>query len=205
MRELRAVATSKGKAKARLRRKASKTRKRMIREVALNRGLPPDIEKALASSSAKAAKAKYSRFWGLDSPEHVEVFEIPGPKNQVLVGMGTGKAILADGPEGKFTKKWSSSRGRKTIVTNAAGNRIMILSGKRCRDKKQKLTFLGYAAETHYVPTAAMEASGTFKKGKYWVHRHSDKRGKWPKVYGDQAGNLVYGPGTYTIDDWIRR
>lgn len=202
--------------------KASRSRKRMIAanrehpadakrlkydERALREQMPAEYQKALKKleSTAEGRKAlkRYRKFWGLPFPPEIKVLELPGPKNKtkVLVGMGkTGKG-------GKFTdgsRDWQP-RGTRLAATDADGKRIFLLTGKNSKSADTRLRKVGRVKETHYVPTPDQERAGTFKEGKYWVHRHDDDGGKYPEVFQDVAGNFIYGPGTYRVTDWIRR
>jgi len=211
-----------GKKKSKFHRIASKHRKRMI---AANRRKHPkrrklnfaraghahnrkfnNFDKITQSRSGKKALARYRKFWGIEFPTSVKQGRTPGSSNhEFLVGMGISpKVILADGPKGKETRKWEV-KGKRTLATNVTGTRMFVLSGKNSNDRSEKLKFVGYAPETHYIPTKKMENAGTHKKGKYWIHKHDDDGGRWPKVYQDSAGNFLYGPGTYSVTDWIRK
>lgn len=171
------------------------------------------LQRVSKSAGGRKALKKYKKFWGIPYPTNVSQFKIPGnlpgaggrKGKAVLVGMGRSPMIvLANGPKGKATQI-RRFRRKGVAAFNINGNRIYLLSGKQSRRKGSKLKFIGWAAETHYVPTGPMEKAGTFKKGRYWVHEHHESGGKWPKAYVDSAGNVIYGPGTYRITDWIRR
>jgi hypothetical protein len=155
------------------------------------------------SAEGQKALARYKKFWGI-MPTNIRVIEMPGPKSQKKFLVGMGRA----GKGGKIQLKnggTTSAKGAKWVATDANGKRIFLLSGNDSNAPKAELREIGKVEETHYVPTVAQEKAGTFKKNKYWVHRHDDDNGKFPTVYQDQAGNYVYGPGTYTVTDWIRR
>jgi hypothetical protein len=175
------------------------------------RKMPGGFKKILTrlrgTAQGRAALRRYSKFWGLPYPTEIKIVDLPGPKNKtvVLVGMGkTPEVHLADGPKDRF-KSRKKVRGSYMAAFDARGRRIFILSGKPSKESKQRLSFVGFAPETHYVPTVMMENAGTFKAGKYWVHKHDDEGGRWPRVRRDQAGNFIYDPATYTVTDWIRR
>ena len=169
--------------------------------------MPEDYEKALAklkkTAKGRAALKKYKQFWGIPYPTEILYYDLPGP-SKVFVGMGRGKARLADGPKGNH-RKVKGQRKQGIPVFEPDGKRIWVLSGKNSSASRQELKDAGYVAETHYIPTDDMEAAGTKKAGKYWVHKHDDDGGEWPKVKEDQAGNLVYDTGTYRVTDWIYR
>lgn len=170
-------------------------------------GFKKILERVKGSAQGRAALRRYSKFWGLPFPTGIKVVDIPGPKNKtvVLVGMGrTPEVHLADGPKGRSKKRWKL-RGKYMAAFDAAGRRIFILSGRNSGASRASMKAVGFAPETHYVPTGGMERAGSFKAGKYWVHKHDDEGGRWPLVRRDQAGNFVYDPSTYTVTDWIRR
>jgi hypothetical protein len=150
----------------------------------------------------KKALARFKKFWGI-MPTRIRVVKLPGPSNKVEVLVGMGRA----GKGGKILTPAGAraAKGAKFVATDADGKRIMLLSGRNSSDTRQRLRPVGLVEETHYVPTDDQEDAGTFKRNKYWVHRHDDDGGKFPPVYQDQAGNYVYGPGTYRVTDWIRR
>jgi len=160
-------------------------------------------EQVLSMKEGRKALDKYIEFWGIP-PTRIRVFKMPGPsdKAKVFVGMGhTGKGGKIIAPDGRKTR----AKGVRFAATDADGRRIFLLTGKDSDAKSPQLRKVGVVEETHYVPTTAMEKAGTFKKNKYWVHRHDDEGGEFPEVFKDQAGNYIYGEGTYRINDWIRR
>jgi len=165
------------------------------------------LERVLQTKEGKTALSRYRAFTGLPFPTEIKILELPGPKTKVkvLVGMGKSPEVqLADGDE-KTATRVKKLKGSRIAATDAQGKRIYILSGRKGQASKAKLKFVGYAPETHYVLTRDEENAGSFKKNKYWVHEHKDESGRWPKVYVDQFGNFVYGPGTYRVGKWIRR
>lgn len=219
---LRKLSHARGSAYKIARKKASLQRKRLIArnkshaEDVLRRKIDVDdyernmpehfrelYEEFKNSAEGRKAIARYKKFWGI-MPTNIRVIEMPGPKSKkkFLVGMGrAGKGGKIQGKDGRTT----NAKGAKWVATDADGKQIFLLSGKDSHASKAELREIGKVEETHYVPTVAQEKAGTFKKNKYWVHRHDDDNGKFPKVYVDQAGNYVYGPGTYSVTDWIRR
>jgi hypothetical protein len=154
-----------------------------------------------ASPEGRKALARYRKFWGI-MPTEIRDVDVPGTgRGRIVVGMGKagkGKIWMPDGRK-------VPARGAKLVACDATGRRIMLLTGKSSRAPKARLREVGVAEETHYIPTADQEKARTFKRNAYWVHRHDDDGGKFPKVFRDQAGNYRYGPGTYTVTDWIRR
>ena len=158
------------------------------------------------SAEGRKALARYKKFWGLPYPMNIRKINLPGPKNKkvFLVGMGKSPQVqIADGPKGK-AKQVKKYKKNRIAAVSADGKQIFILTGKN-GSGKGKRKYLGYVPETHYIPTPAMEGAGTFKRGKYWCHLHSDEGGKWPKARMDEAGNVIYDKGTYSVSDWIRR
>lgn len=174
---------------------------------AYERDMPPEMKKLYTKvkSTAEGRKAlkRFKKFWGI-MPTEIRIVDVPGPRNktQVVVGMGKaghgGKILLKNG-------KTSKAKGAKWVATDADGKQIFLLTGKNSNAGQRELEELGVVEETHYVPTAKQENAGTFKKDAYWVHRHDDEGGKFPRVYRDQAGNYIYDRGTYRVTDWIRR
>lgn len=165
------------------------------------------LAKAMKTKDGKKALKKYQQFWRLKYPTEIKVMNLPGPKNKTVVLVGMGRSpnmLLADGPKGSSQKK-KKVKGRYTVATDPNGRRIMLLSGVNTSESKQVLRDVGFAPETHYIPTSRMEKAGTPKKGKYWVHKHDDDGGRWPRVKQDQAGNFIYDPGTYRVKAWIYR
>lgn len=222
MRALHAYARAHGNSRARLRRKASRLRLRMIgrnRKHAadetepkqygkLKRGMPRAYKKLLAKLKGKGARKaldKYRKFWGIPYPTNIQAVKSKrGTGTRYLVGMGVSPAVsLANGPRGKATKV-KRLRGKRVVATDAAGRKIYVLASLTKPIGKNK-RFVGYAPVTEYIPTRDMEAAGTFKKGRHWVHEHHDEGGKWPKVFKDSSGNFIYGRGTYRIGKWIRK
>jgi hypothetical protein len=218
---------ARGRKKKVLRKKASHYRKRMIgRKVRRNRShgvrsnlsgygnlksqMPRDYRQAFdrisKSRTGKKALARYRRFIGIPVPTNISMIKDGSKGTKYLVGMGRAPVVLlADGPEGKH-RKIKKIKGKWIGATNSAGTRIYLLKKNSRGPVGKNLKFVGYAPETHYVLTPAQEKAGSFKRGKYWVHRHGkEEKGKWPKVYRDSSGNYVYGPGTYRVSDWIRR
>jgi hypothetical protein len=94
---------------------------------------------------------------------------------------------------------------RRRIAFDTTGRKVFILSNGSQQSFGKNLRFVGFARESHYIPTRDMEKAGSFKKGKYWIHKHDDEGGRFPKVFKDAAGNFVYAPGTLRIGEWMRR
>jgi hypothetical protein len=193
---------------ARNRKHPADAQKRKISKAGLAEKMSPAYKKMLAkvegTAEGRKALARYRKFWGIPYPTDIRIIDLPGPKTKTKFLVGMGRA----GKGGKIQKKdggTTRAKGAKIAAVDASGKQIFLLSGRNSTAPEQKLTEVGVAEETHYVPTGTMEKAGTFKKNKYWVHRHDDDGGRFPKVYKDQAGNYVYGRGTYSVTDWIRR
>lgn len=223
---LRKLRSANGRQRLRLRRQAAKARRLMI---AANDFWHPEDEgaetvtrehirqaKKLMPSSyrnalgmmkgmrhSKAALAKYRQFWGLAFPPEISLHPDGEKKLHVVTGLGRSpKVILA--PE-RGSKQRRVFKGRRVLAYEPGKKRLMIFDPRSRKPIGKGLRFAGYAVETHYIPTPKQEKAGTFKSGKYWVHKHDDDGGTWPPVYKDSAGNFIYGKGTYTVDRWLRR
>jgi hypothetical protein len=176
--------------------------------LAYERSMPADFrreyQRVKASPEGRQALARYKKFWGI-MPTEIKSGELPGGnqrRTKFLVGMGkAGKGGKILTPAGSTM----TAKGAKLVACDASGKQIILLSGKNSTAPKAKLKEVGVVEETHYIPTSSQERAKTFKRGAYWVHKHNDDGGKFPKVYKDQAGNYVYGPGTYKVTDWIRK
>jgi hypothetical protein len=218
MSTLRRYAKAKGRRKTILHRKASKLRRRLIAANAqeemprleyakdLPKRMPAQYKRmlteALRTKGGRAALARYRKFTGLPWPTEIIAVETPGRGKRTLVGMGmTPNLVLADRQGGKSRKV----RQKGIVTCSPNGRQIFVLTGRDSKAKKPRIRQIGYVAETHYVPTRLEESAGTFKRGRYWVHKHDDAGGRYPKAYKDQAGNVIYGKGTYKVTDWIRR
>jgi hypothetical protein len=182
------------------------------RGVAYNRGrgMPEDYKQKLdqiaKTNTGKKALHKYRQFWGIPHPTDIDEMEDGKSKNTVLVGAGrTTGVYLADTSnyEDK-TKTWNIKRAGR-IAFDVNGRRVFILSNGSQKNFGKDLKFVGYARETHYIPTGKMEKAGSFKKGKYWIHKADDDGGRFPRVYKDKAGNFIYAPGTLRINKWMER
>lgn len=167
-----------------------------------------ELEKVSSIKEGKAALRKYRKFWGIPLPPEISEIEVPGKVGKVLVGLGTTPyAFVADGPKGKSTKV-RKIKGPFMAVCDSKGKRLMLIrksNQHKSWSGPRKLTPIGWAPETHYVPSKDVEAAGSFKRGKYWVHKHDDDGGRWPKVSQDQAGNIIYAGSTLKIGKWMER
>lgn len=156
------------------------------------------FRKATASREGKRALRKFQQFWGIPLPPEIEV--VPGgSKLRVQAGMASVPQIVVhDG------KRKRTIRGNWRGAFDGSGRRITLFK-RRGLPKRPRWRYLGRVVETHYVPSKSIERAGSFKKGTHWVHEHHDERGKWPRAFVDQAGNVRYARGTYRINKWIRR
>lgn len=184
--------------------RAARVRRRMINPQHWGNAL----KSVQVNAQGRKALAKFKKFWGLRAPTQIELIEGTKGKARFLVGMGySPNVVLASRPNkrGENVKriKTKKVRGRFAVACDPAGRRIYLIRKKRGPIGK-KLRFVGYAAETHYIPNRRVEKAGSFKRGKHWVHSHADEGGRFPKVYRDSSGNFIYGPGTYRIGKWIR-
>lgn len=99
--------------------------------------------------------------------------------------------------------KFKRMRHAGTLACSPNGKKLYILRSNRGLSKRKKL--VGWATTTEYIPTRGIEKAGSFKSGQFWIHKHADDKGKWPKVYRDSNGNYHYGLGTYKVGKWIER
>ncbi len=228
--KLRRRAKKKSSRWAKLGRKASAYRKRMI---ASNRGHPRQTRKvksvsmspesrrlyqqATRTKEGKAVAKRFKQFWALPGPPSVK--KIPGgPKKLIpLVGMGHNDQVhISTGNKGEKGKKTRVIRGQWYAATDATGKHVILLS--KNRPMSGGLKFVGYAPITYYVPPKDVEAAGTHKAGFVWKHEHGQADGKaipkneltWPKVFADRDGkldsssNFVYGSTKHgKITTWM--
>jgi len=175
--------------------------------------MPEPYKQALSNYAAtkegRKALSRYRKFWGVPYPVELDDYEIPGPNKTVrMVGLGTTPhAYISGKPQGKGGRA-RRIKGPFLVVADANGKQVMLLrkrKSKQRRGNRRKKKFLGWVPQTDYVPSAALEKAGTFKRGKYWVHKHDDEGGTWPKAWQDQQGNIIYGPSTLRVDKWMRR
>jgi hypothetical protein len=154
----------------------------------------------LKTRRGRKAERRRRLFWG--TPYPTEIAEFGGSGRRVpMAGMGRTTEVMIAPKRGARPRR---IRGSWAGAFDSSG-RVIYLFTKRGLPPKPRWRFVGYAAETHYLPTAAIEKAGSHKRGKYWVHEHADEGGKWPKVFQDQWGNFRYGKGTYKIGKWIRK
>ena len=166
------------------------------------------LHQVLKTRGGKAALARYRKFTGLPFPTEIVVKELPGAKSRKTVLVGMGKS---PGPQLESGRKVRGMTSRLPwyVATDARGKRIMLIPAKGNVTGRASVRRAGKVAETHYVLTPAEESAGTFKRYKYWVHKHNDEGGKHPEGYWVKGSNgrkmFVYAPGTYSVGKWIRR
>lgn len=150
----------------------------------------------------KRGRKLFSRFWGVKTPPALnEMPDVPGiPKH--LVSLGISPAVtVADGTKRNHSRVFRIVR-RGTLAATPDGKRMFILTGKA--PKKKGTRYIGRISQTEYIPHAGIEKSGSFKKGRHWVHEMGEEGGEWPKAYQDDAKNILYARGSYRIGKWIR-
>lgn len=199
------------------------------------------FDEMFRSGRGRKTLQRYRKFWKLPYPTAIQT--IPdGPKDSgrkiPLVGMGYAPevhiSLSREGTAGERVK----IRGKWWVACDPVGRKIYLLTGKKPKlpltGNTRKLPALGYAPETHYIPTPDMEKAGTHKAKLHWVHLHSDDSGINPVIRADVSAakarkvgktlsrarslrqklkalgigrktNFVYDRATYTITDWIRR
>lgn len=162
--------------------------------------------KATRSASGKMAERRFRKFWKIPHSTRISWFDDKALKRLklgALVGMGKSDRVVLKTARGKQTL-----RGSWRPFSDAKGKRILLLS-----KRKIQLPFkmVGRAAETWYYATKEINKAGSHKANTMWRHLHTDAGGKPPLIYADRNGkvdrnsNFVYGRGTYSVTDWIRR
>ena len=209
---------------AKLRRKASAYRARMV---AFNRHhartqmsrfskkqmdrLSPSVKNFLKqiapTREGQQTQRRFRRFWKIPVPPRITYMPNGIDDMTLLVGMGfTPEVHLADSRKKNANRR--VIKGRWTVATDSSGRYILLLSGRK---PKPPFVEVGYAPETNYIATKDLEQAGTFKRWSHWKHKHTDAGGKYPVVLADGGGkvnaktNFFYGRGTYSVTDWIRR
>lgn len=158
--------------------------------------------------AGRAALKAYEMFWELPYPPELQVRKLKDARGRkkggiwITAGLGRSPLVLLAKKRGGKVRR---IKGNRQLALDPLSRRLLILNPTSKGPIGEKLKFVGFAPETHYVPTRKMELLGTFKKGKYWVHSHDDDGGQWPEVYRDSSGNFIYGKGTYKVDRWLRR
>lgn len=216
---LRRLVKSKKKAHSRLRRKASAYRRRMIANppCELKGDAKKVYQRLLKTNTGKQVARRFQKFWKIKCPPSIQMIKGGGSKITPLVGMGyTHEVHISDGDKGQRGRKNKVVRGRWTVCTEKSGKQVLLLTN---RPLQPPLKEVGYAPETHYVPTPDVEKAGTHKAGSHWRHKHGEddehkgiprKLLHFPKVYADRNGkvdgksNFVYGKTPKgKITDWM--
>lgn len=209
----------------------------------LKKKMPPKyrriFDEMFQTQTGRKTIQRYKKFWKLPLPTAFQIMP-DGPKDSgkkvPLVGMGYAPevhiSLARKGGGGDRVK----IRGRWWVACDPVGRKIYLLTGKKPKlpltGNTRKLSAIGYAPETHYIPTRDQERAGTHKAKLHWVHLHSDDGGTNPVIRADvRAGkgsakkfsrartlrqklkalgvgrktNFVYDRATYTVTDWIRR
>ena len=178
-----------------------------------SKALARRLNRLMSSATGKSLLRRTRKFWNVPFPPAVSY--LTGEKERALRSLGI-RGLMSMGRSDRVViraakKKRAPTkilRGKWKPYADVSGRRILMLSGKAI-----KLPFVkvGVAPETWYFPTKAMEALGTDKARTMWRHLHTDDGGKPPDLYADRGGkidrnsNFVYGRGTYSVTDWIRR
>jgi len=161
-------------------------------------GFRRSYRKFLQLKGGRKVAGKFSQFNGIPVP--TEIMELRGHGKKVpFAGMGKVPWIeVADGNRKRRV------RGPWLGAFSGSGRNIWLFK-RRGMPKKSRWKYLGRVVKTVYEPTRDMERAGSPKAGTQWHHEHHDERGKWPKAFMDQNGNVRYARGTYRIGRWIRR
>ncbi len=180
----------------------SKAEKEKLRSV-MPKAYRKVLDRVQRSAHGRTALKAYELFWGIPYPPEITIRKLgKDRKKTATVCLGISPAVFIAKKRGGKARKIA---GKRRLAFDPRTRRLMIVNPSSRGPVGQDLKFLGYAPETHYVPTQSMERTGTFKRGKYWVHKHDDDGGKWPEVWMDSSGNYLYGKGTYKVDRWLRR
>ena len=165
------------------------------------------LKEVLKLRGGKAALARYQKFTGLPFPTEILVKELPGPKDKKIPLVGMGKS---PGPqfEGKPELRGTTNRLPWYVASDARGRQIFLLPPGDVKGSG-KVKYAGKVRETIYVLTPEEEKAGTFKRFKFWIHKHNDDGGKHPDGYWVTGTNgkrmFVYAPGSYRVNKWIER
>lgn len=162
------------------------------------------LQKLRGMGVGRKALRKHKQFTGIPLPTRLDEIDDGSRKVRPLVVMGTEPFVLvANGPKGRNTKV-KKLKGSWLATTTPNGRQIIILRNKKVSKGFGKgLKFIGWIPETHYVLNKRVENAGSFKRGKYWVHKNGEEGGSWPKGYMDKSGNIHYRGGSYKVGKWI--
>jgi hypothetical protein len=152
----------------------------------------------------RKALQKHKQFTGIPLPTRIDELNDGRRKKTALVVMGTEPFVLvADGPKDRHSKL-RKYRGKWVATTTPNGKKIIILkNGKAGKGFGKGLKFIGWIPETHYVLNKRVENAGSFKRGRYWIHKNGEDGGSWPRGFVDNSGNIHYKGGTYRVGKWI--
>jgi hypothetical protein len=166
------------------------------------------LKEVLKLRGGRAALKRYRQFTGLPFPTEILVKELPGPRDKKIPLVGMGRS---PGPqlEGRTRVRGVTGHLPYYAATDASGRQILLLPSGDVKGAAGRKHYAGKVAETHYVLTKPEEDAGTFKRFKYWVHRHNDAGGKHPDGYWVTGTNgkrmFVYAPSSYRVNKWIER
>ena len=163
-------------------------------------------KRSLPTRRIRAGLKKFRQFWGI-APRRVRRLSRRGlPPGLVMVSLGRCPGLtVADKPRKSAKRARRIALRGATLASNSTGTRLFVLLSKPL-PSPYKSGPLGYAVESEYIPTRAMENRGTHKKHRHWVHKHHDKGGRWPRVSYSKASRLLtYAPASYRVGEWIER
>lgn len=165
-------------------------------------------------AAVKKGRRRFKKFHAIKdarSLEKLQVGRLPKASGYrgILVGMGISPVLwLSDGSMRKASKKIVQVKEPRYAMTDPAGRKIVLLAMKKSKLGKApsgKKQFIGWVPKTRYYPTKKMVKLGSNKANTIWTHDHNDDGGRWPKAFLDDRGNVIYGSGTYRVQDWIRK
>ena len=139
-------------------------------------------------------------FNGVPLPPEFTAFNAPG-RNLALTGMGKVPWIEVSngGRKRRIKGPWHGG------FTGPRKSRRIWLLKRAGLPKRSRWKYIGRVALSVYETSDDVSRAGSPKAWTQWRHEHNDERGKWPKAYMDQNGNVKYGRGTYGIKHWIRK
>lgn len=148
------------------------------------------------------------KFWKIPHPASVGWMDDTGLKQFKLGGLMSLGKVSQVVLKPKGSSRTTRLRGSWEPFSDAAGKRILVLGSRKVQ---LPWRLVGTATETWYTPTPALEKLGTHKANTMWRHQHTEDGGTPPAIYADRGGkvdlnsNFVYGRGTYSVTDWIRK
>jgi len=157
----------------------------------------------LQTRKGKQALRRHNRFWGLKGIPKLKTKAVPGIKDkEAWVGLGRSPGIvIANGPNPKKATKIKLIKAAGELVADHAGRRMIWLRNRRKKSNGKLIKrFLGWVKKSIYIPYRDIEKAGSSKSKTEWHHEHgAEERGKWPKAFIDQNGNIHYSKGTYRV------